>query len=39
VQTVEIQGVRVAESAPIIGIALEKLGSGQGLIWILVNPH
>ena len=39
VQIVEVQGVRVAESASVVGLALEKLEAGQGLIWVLVNPH
>lgn len=40
-QTVEVNGVRLAESAPTIGIALESLETDQpdDLIWVLVNPH
>jgi hypothetical protein len=38
-RTVEVQGVQVAESAPVIGVALEELEAGQDLIWVLVNPQ
>jgi hypothetical protein len=31
--------VAVAEAAAIIGVALEPLPAGQGLIWVLVNPQ
>ena len=36
VRTVSVEGVSVAEAAPIIGVALEPLPAGEGLIWILV---
>ena len=39
-QTIEIEGVRLAEDSPGIGIALQDLNvSEEGLIWVLVNPH
>ena len=39
-KTVEVQGVQLAESAPVVGIALEALPKGEeGLIWVLVNPQ
>ena len=37
-QTVQIDGVTVAESAPTVGIALEK-PDDNGLVWVLVNPQ
>ena len=38
-KTVEVSGVQLAESAPIIGMALENLAASKnGLIWVLVNP-
>ena len=37
-RTVEVEGVQVAESAPVVGIALED-ASAEGLIWVLVNPQ
>jgi hypothetical protein len=39
VRTVEVQGVQIAENAAVLGIALEGLEAGQGLIWMLVNPQ
>lgn len=39
IKTVEVQGVEVAENAPILGIALEGLEAGQDLVWVLVNPR
>ncbi len=40
VRTVEVQGVQIAESSSVIGVALDKLDAGQdGLIWALVNPR
>ena len=40
IETVEVGGVRLAESAPTIGMALESLeASKTGLIWVLVNPQ
>jgi hypothetical protein len=36
--TVEIDGVQLAESAPILGIALSE-PDAEGQIWVLVNPH
>jgi hypothetical protein len=38
-RTVQVQGVQVAESTSVLGIALESLEGGQGLIWMLVNPQ
>ena len=38
-RTVSVEGVAVAEAAAIIGVALEPLPAGQGLIWVLVNPQ
>ncbi|MBK6429607.1 hypothetical protein [Candidatus Amarolinea dominans] len=39
-ETVEVGGVRLAESAPTIGMALENLDASKaGLIWVLVNPQ
>jgi hypothetical protein len=39
-QTIEIEGVRLAEDAPGPGIALQSLAAGEEeLIWILVNPY
>ena len=37
-QSVEIDGVRLAESAPAIGIALSAADE-NGLVWVLVNPQ
>ena len=37
-QTVEVEGISVAESAPTIGIALEQPDS-DSLVWVLVNPQ
>jgi hypothetical protein len=34
----EINGVRVSESAPILGVALEQ-GKADGLLWVLVSPQ
>jgi hypothetical protein len=39
VQTVQVQGVQVAESAAVVGIATESLEAGEGLIWALVSPR
>lgn len=39
VKTVDVQGVQLAENSPVLGIALEELEAGQGLIWMLVNPQ
>jgi hypothetical protein len=36
-RTVAIEGVPVAEATPSIGVALEPLTAGQGLIWVLVT--
>ncbi len=35
-RTVSVEGVPVAEAAPAVGMALEPLSAGQGLIWVLV---
>lgn len=37
-QTTEVNGIQVAESAPTIGIALDQ-PSADGLVWVLVNPQ
>lgn len=37
-RTVDIEGVRLAESAPTVGIALEETPI-DGLLWVLVNPN
>lgn len=37
--TVQVEGVELAESAPVIGVALEDLKEGEDLIWVLVNPQ
>jgi hypothetical protein len=37
-QTVEVEGVQLSESAPTIGIALDE-PTADGLVWVLVNPH
>lgn len=38
-QSRNLDGMIVAEGAPIIGVALEDLTAGQGLVWALVNPQ
>ena len=38
-RTVDVQGVTVAEGAPVVGTALEGLASGKGEIWVLVRPR
>ena len=39
-ETVEVNGVRLAEDAPTIGIALDNLPVGkEDMIWVLVNPQ
>lgn len=38
VRMVEVDGVQLAESAPVIGIALSAPDAG-GLVWVLVNPQ
>jgi hypothetical protein len=35
-RTVSVEGVPVAEAAPSIGIALEPLAEGQGMIWVMM---
>jgi hypothetical protein len=37
-RTVDVNGIRIAESAPVIGIALQAMTT-DGLIWVLVNPQ
>ncbi len=37
-QTTEVNGIEVAESAPTIGIALDE-AAADGLVWVLVNPQ
>ena len=37
-RTVTVEGVSLAESAPLIGIALDAPGA-DGLVWVLVNPQ
>jgi len=36
-RTVEVQGVLLAESAPVIGVAMET--ATDGLVWVMVNPQ
>ncbi len=36
-RTVSVEGVPVAEAAPVVGVALEGLPAGRGLIWVLVT--
>lgn len=36
---VSVDGVELAENVPIVGVALEGLDSGQGLVWTLVDLH
>jgi hypothetical protein len=38
-RTVTIEGVELAESTPVVGIALESTKPGQDTIWVLVNPQ
>jgi hypothetical protein len=38
-RTVNLDGVELAENASVIGVALESLGAGDGLVWVLVNPQ
>ena len=38
-RTVTIDGIELAEAAPVIGIALEAQEAGQELIWMYVNPQ
>jgi hypothetical protein len=38
-QSKTLDGMLVAEGAPVVGLALESLNAGQGLIWVLVNPQ
>jgi hypothetical protein len=38
-QSRNLDGMIVAEGASVIGVALEDLTAGQGLIWALVNPQ
>lgn len=38
-RTVAVEGVRLTESAPVVGVALEDLKEGEDLIWVLVNPQ
>jgi len=37
-QTVAVDGVQLAESAPVVGIALSA-PDADGLVWVLVNPQ
>ncbi len=37
-QTTTVNGIQVAESAPVVGIALSK-PDAAGLVWVLVNPQ
>ena len=36
-RSVAVQGVQVAEAAGVVGVALEALPEGEGLIWALVG--
>ncbi len=36
-RTVMVEGVELEERAPALGVALEPLAAGEGLIWVLVN--
>jgi len=38
-RTVQVEGVKVDESAPVVGVALENLDAGQGLLWVMVTPR
>ncbi len=38
IRTVTVGGMALAESAPVLGIALEEVAE-DGLIWVLVNPQ
>ena len=38
-RSANLDGMVVTEGAPVIGVALEPLAAGQGLIWVLVNPQ
>ncbi|HSN78723.1 MAG TPA: hypothetical protein VL334_26950, partial [Anaerolineae bacterium] len=35
-KTVQVKGVTIEESAPAIGVALESLDAGQGLLWVML---
>jgi hypothetical protein len=36
-RTVTVDGVELGENGPALGVALEPLATGEGLIWVLVN--
>lgn len=38
-RSVEVEGLQLAEDAPIVGIALENLGADEGMLWVYVNPR
>lgn len=38
-RTVEVKGIKVDESAPIIGVALENFDGGKALAWVMVTLH
>ncbi len=38
-RTVNLDGVELAENASVIGVALESLDAGDGLVWVLVDPQ
>ncbi len=38
-RTARVDGMEVAENAPVLGIALESTKPGQDTIWVLVNPQ
>lgn len=38
-QTVVVDGITLREDGSTLGIALQDLSSGDGLIWVLVNPR
>jgi hypothetical protein len=37
-QTVEVDGVRLQESAPLLGMAIDQ-PDAEGWVWVLVNPQ
>lgn len=39
IKTVAVEGIQVAESAPVIGVALEDKAGGNSSLWVLVNPQ
>ena len=39
VRHVKYQGVTLAEATPVLGIALQDLPAGQGMVWVFLNPQ